>query len=302
MICKSNQMRNLTLFFFLLLTGPSFAQTFDPGILDNLTGQRMSRAEHYAGQDIWNYLKGNADLYYEYGCNDLYVRDYTSDNETVRVEVTVMRDAAASFGIFELLEHPCLIPDKLTEFSCHSYDQTTAAYGPLYICIKHPTGSKNGTDVAGQVITAVTTGYPLDQMTVPVVFRQPRVYKYIDNLHFYEGMLGLQAGLPQWLQMFENVNFRMFAAVVPDPDTSAIIARIVFPSNSDLRLFLSNAGNSISDKTTAPYMGNSGLYHSWYQIDDYKILFLETTQPVSLFQYLPQLRDVNRNIWDWKYD
>ena len=292
-------MRIFTLFILILAGIPGFAQSVDPATLEISTLQ-LTASENLTGQQLYEHLKGNADLFFEYGCQELYVREYTVNNEKLKLELYVMQDAPSAFGIYKLSISNCIKLNTLTDFSCQSNFQTLAAYGPLFMSITQVAGTGGAMDLSGQIAKAVIAGNPQEQMFVPALFKQPKVNKFLFDLHYYKGHLGLQRGLPQWVQMFQDLNFQMFVEKVPSPDTSAIIARITFSSNADLTMFLSGAGLSISDRSTAPSLASSGLYHSWYYVDESKIIFLETQVPVSLYKYLPELVSVKKSIWDYE--
>ncbi len=276
------------------------AQVVTVSSLDKIPGFEVTRADSFSGKALWGYMDGGADLYMEYGCQQLYVREYTSQGENLKLELYVMGDPAAAFGIYKLSISKCMYLNTITDLSCQSRYQTAAALGPLFLSITSLTGTPLSIDLAGQIARAVLTANPQDRVNIPKVFQVPKIIPYNFNLRFFEGPLGLANGMPQWSQWFQDVSFRMFVEKVPSPDTAAIIARIDFQDNGNLTQFISNAGLSLMDKTTAPSMAFNGMYHSYYQIDDEKILFLETRMPVSLYQYLPQLLQLDKTIWDWE--
>jgi|WetSurMetagenome_2_1015567.scaffolds.fasta_scaffold151028_1 hypothetical protein len=276
------------------------AQNFSPLTFPDIEGLQVTRADSFSGKALWGYMDGGADLYLEYGCQTLYVREYTAGQEKLKLEAYFMRDAGSAFGIYKLSISRCMALNTLADFSCQGRYQTAAAYGPVFISVTYPSGSPASIQLAGQIVQSVIQNNPQDKMNVPRVFLLPEFNKYLMNLRFFEGPLGLQNGLPEWLPYFEGISFRAFTLKVLPPDTAVIIGRIIFNTNADLMQFMSATGMNIMDKSTNPVQASNGLYHSWYQIDDYKILFLETPVNVGLYDYLPELAEIQKSILDFE--
>lgn len=294
-------MKTCILLIIILVSLSGFAQSIDTTTLEKIPDLAVTRSEKLTGHALMDYMDRYAELFSEYGCQELYIREYISPgNEKLVLELYIMKDAPSAFGIYKLSNSGCINLNTLTDFSCQSRHTTTAVYGPLFFAITHKSGTEEVVDLAARIVRSVIASNPQERMVVPSVFQMEKVNKYIPNLKFFEGPAGLTQELPNWVQMLQDVNFRMFAQKIPAPDTLAVIARITFPTHADLTMFLTNAGLNISDRTTEPSMASNGFYHSWYKIDDYKIIFLETQVPVSLFKYLPELIDIQKNVWDWE--
>lgn len=294
-------MKTILLSLLLCITATTYSQSVDTTTLANMPGMEVVRSRHLTGESLFTYMDRYADLFWEYGCKELFIRDYISPSkEKLTLELYVMKDAACAFGIYKLSISGCINVNTVSNLSCQTRHTTSAVHGSLFIAITHRSGTSDAMEMAGQIVRTLVKDNPAEQMVVPSVFQLPKVNKYLFNLRYFEGVMGIQKDMPQWVQMFEEVRFRMFAEKIESPDTLATLARIHFATNADLTLFLTNAGLNISDRSTEPVMTNDGFYRSWYKIDEYKILLLETKVPVSLYTYLPELVDIQKTVWDWE--
>jgi hypothetical protein len=126
---------------------------------------------------------------------------------------------------------------------------------------------------------------PSDQVFIPMMFQGPVLNRYISSLRYYRGPLGLQNGMPEWSDLFSQVNYAMFTATVSQPDSAGSVARIVFNDYSSRGVFLNNAELDPSSPTV-PVQAFNGLYHSFYNIDDYSLIFVECEDTIRLHKLM----------------
>lgn len=62
-------------------------------------GTRGLEVRSFEGEDLFDYMDGGAELYYEYGFRRLWVRDYRSEGEELRAELYEMEDPEGAFGL-----------------------------------------------------------------------------------------------------------------------------------------------------------------------------------------------------------
>jgi hypothetical protein len=61
----------------------------------------------YAGDELFDYINGGAEIYYEYGFSRVIVQDYkTPDEHTLSLEIYEMEDPESAFGIYSFKRSP----------------------------------------------------------------------------------------------------------------------------------------------------------------------------------------------------
>jgi len=86
---------------FLLIAGLAVAQSF-PELPANVGAWRaVGAVEKHAGQGLYTYMNGGAELYLEHGFEELMVRFYERGNDQISVELYRMKDSG--YGVFTLL-------------------------------------------------------------------------------------------------------------------------------------------------------------------------------------------------------
>ena len=91
---------------FLFLT--PFTTGFQKTIVEALPGDndaegwKKTRAmQHYAGEDLYEYINGGAEIYHEYGFVRVVVQDYVNDEgKSVSVEIFEMTSPASAYGMY----------------------------------------------------------------------------------------------------------------------------------------------------------------------------------------------------------
>lgn len=68
---------------------------------------RHGAAQAYAGDDLFTYINGGAEIYHEFGFEEVVVQDYRTDQGgTISLEIYRMTDPESAFGIFTFKRSP----------------------------------------------------------------------------------------------------------------------------------------------------------------------------------------------------
>ncbi len=119
MIC--NKLHWILLVFFVFLLFPSCKQQLTSSAQDislylpesgELEGWDRERDLHsYMGEDLFSYINGGAEIYHEYGFEQVVVQDYQNENDrSLSVEIYKMINPAAAYGIYSFKKSPEGIP------------------------------------------------------------------------------------------------------------------------------------------------------------------------------------------------
>lgn len=246
-------------------------------------GITINRTDTYTGESLANYLHSGPELFMEYGLDRLYVQHLTCRGEPVISEIYQFKTPQAAFGIYTLLAKNCLLWNTLSDFSCLTAYYTQLAFGNLYLSLGNKTGSGLAQQLSGEVATRIIQKNPQIPFQIPGIFNQQRLIPYINTLNFTMGPLGLQTILPQWTDLMTNVTFSMYTIQPEYQNTPCTLARILFPGDDgSMQTFLSNANLPAFGTDSSPIQGFNGLYHSYIQLDDFTILFLESQNQMKI--------------------
>jgi hypothetical protein len=281
-------MKNCLIILIHFVFLASFGQRINLISTDDIPGIRVTRFDSFTGQNLNTYLGIRTHLCFEYGFKQLYVSEYSQQDDQVRLEVYIMEDAPSAFGIYSVSMSNCNVRNLYSTFSCKNTNQVSAAYGPLFINTLNLSKTRSGLGLCETIIKAVMAKNPQETWYLPPLFQLPGLGPYINSLKYTEGPDGVSMGTPVLSGILANLKFNCYSVTIMTPAYSGILARIVFPDPSSMNVFLINAGLNSSGSTT-PAMAGNGAYRSCYAIDDYKIVYLECTSPdLKLLDLIPQ--------------
>jgi len=284
-------MKKYLVFLMILYTAFSYGQRINFPSPDDIQGIQVTRFDSFAGQDLYKYLGTRADLCFEYGFRQMYICDYSLQDDKVRMELYIMEDALSAFGIYSLSITTCNFWNLYSTFSCKNNDKFSAAFGPFFINVINTSKTNSGQGLCDQIIKMIITRNPQETWYLPPLFQAPMLSRYINTLKYTEGPKGASSGTPMFANFFENLRVSCYSITIKTPTYTGILARIVFPDPSSLRSFVIQAGLNNATSTT-PTMSVSGTYRSSYGVDDYKLIYLECSSPdLKLSDLIPDKPD-----------
>ena len=267
---------------FFLVSGMGVSQKIVPVTGKDFPDATVSRPENYDGESLWGYIDGGADIYLEFGFKSLMVQEINWEDGKIKIEVYRMGASEGAFGIYSLSVTKCLQRDSLNQFDCNSKFQYQTAYGNLYISVT----SENGSDVTRQhylpVAKFIMQKNPQKTIEPIPPFDQPKMKKARKSLVYIQGPLGFQNSIYPWEDLFEGVQFGMYAITLPDHQSDIYFARIRFETQADLSRFLGLAGFIQNNMPVQNIITNDGLYREYNQIDPSTVYFLQSQVPESV--------------------
>lgn len=249
----------------------------------DLPGLELMSADSFSGSNLFGYINGGADLYLEYGFQKVVVSEYTSGEENLKLEVWVMDDDAAAFGIYALSTFRCITRNSLSSFSCESKYQSAAAYGNMYISAVGRSGSEKGHELCNEMVRLIIKRNPKKELTLPEIFKDERFASQGSTIRYYKGPLGIQNGIPEWSELFNGVTFSMFTLQIPSDHGVGTIAIITFTDAGSMDLFLASAGLAEA-KPGTPVERDSGLFYSYRLTGDRTLVFYESQDNTLFYQ------------------
>jgi len=111
----------------------------------------------FTGTALYGFMDGGADLYYEYGFQELVSREIVFKGEEFTVDIYTMDSPLDAFGIYSIHAYKCLRADSLGRFDCLSKYQLQAIDGNAYVSIVFQSGSRAARKAADELYRMFVT-------------------------------------------------------------------------------------------------------------------------------------------------
>jgi len=217
-----------------------YAQTEFPRIcLQDIHECSINSEETYDGNSLWGYVNGGADVYLEYGFSKLLVQHVQVKKSKITVNIYQMSSPEAAFGIFSINKFKCLNEDSSFAFSCITKYQFQFAASEFYISIINENGTEEAQKSISDIAHILTNKIIRILPEFPAPFYSTDLLKYQKELKYFNGILGIQNGYPDWINLLEAFSdFSMYILSIEDNSMSENIAHIRFKSADDLSSFI----------------------------------------------------------------
>lgn len=153
---------------------------------------RTDSAQVYTGKDLYRFIDGGADLFFEYGFRQALAAEYHGGgNESINLEVYEMNDAGAAFGIYSVRSGSEAKPTDIGNGgSAHAY-YLMFWKGRFYISVAASDSSTECRRGVEAIARAVDRNLLTKAQKPPIMGSLP-----IDNLikeQYFRGYLGLSS-------------------------------------------------------------------------------------------------------------
>jgi len=181
----------------------------------------VKRERVFAGDELCGYINGGADLYYEYGFQELVTRDIVYKGEEFTVDVFTMDSPLTAFGIYSVLVGDCSRIDSLGRFDCLSEHQLQAVDGNNYVSIVSRSGSAAARKAADELyrifVSDGHTGIRLPAQLTHMVRTFSGTVKYM------RGRTAVSHVNPSLLELLEGIdNFEVWHVENADQNNLAL--------------------------------------------------------------------------------
>ena len=191
------------LLFFFSAAALLYAQNELPKIEPaDFDGIKINRSEFYDGSSLWGYIDGGADLYLEYGFDRLSAQEIQDGGSKYRVDIYKMNSPEAAYGIFSVSSFKCS-QQSVSEFSCVTPYQVLAAKGKYFISVVNEKGTADEQKFTKAVVNKILSHISASGFTLPAQLKE---VKYIKDVKFINGILGIQNALPDYEAFFTGID------------------------------------------------------------------------------------------------
>jgi hypothetical protein len=275
-------MKNIILFFVLLFTisiqtSAQVDKDFPAPGADEAPDIKIIQEKYYDGNALWGHIDGGADLYLEYGFDNLLFQEIAWNKIKFRIEYYRMKDSAAAFGIFSVSKYKCDIKDTLTKFICITKFQLQTALGRFYISITNEKGTVEAENLGIELFKKILTKSEETLYTLPAPFNGKSFMPYTNNLKLFRGNLGLQNGMPRWIDFFEKFSdYEILVFTIENGEGYLNLARVKFASDADRIKFMRIIGVAETKEKDRFFIKTNGTDYIIKIISENEILFYET--------------------------
>lgn len=201
----------------------------------DIPGLDVRQTRHYEGVSLTGYIDGGAELYREYGFRTLTVQEVSiAGNEELTIECYRMTCPAAAFGIFSVSRFGCGQADTAFLVSCGSAYQLQLVARDLYVRIQNGSGTPAMQEFSRRIACWIVGRAGQELPELPPQFNHPLFRPFAPGVKRMTGPLGLQNGLPDWVEASEGLRgFSLFTvpAVSGGRELSVMVWRFELPED-----------------------------------------------------------------------
>jgi hypothetical protein len=228
-------MKNIVIFLFLLHYYSLCEETINIVLPQSINSDVETK--QFNNNSLWGYLNGGADLYLEYGFNELKVFSFDYNKEKIKVEIFQMQTNESSFGIYSVNHFNCLNMKPVTEYFCSNNYNVQFVKGNYYISIINETGDKETYDFCIDLAKKLIPQFNFSDLVFPKLLYKKNFQQISDRIRLFKGQLG-----------FQNINSSLSELLKLDCKYSAFISELnAAEGYSDFILFKFNTLNDLNN-------------------------------------------------------
>ena len=171
----------------------------------DLAGMEETRFATYEKNSLWGYINGGADLYLEYGFSKLMAQDFVWESEPFKVDVYIMVNPDAAFGIFSISRFTCKVHGEVGDWDCINPYQVQVAHDNLYISVVAYNGTERSMELATQIARRIVAKQRNNTFALPPFLSAIGLQLDASKLKLLKGPLGIQNAYATLEQAFSGV-------------------------------------------------------------------------------------------------
>lgn len=205
----------------------------------DLVGIEKITTTIFPAEGLWGYINGGADLYLEYGFEELLSHRIIIDESVFVADIYRMASPRAAYGIFSVLKYKCLKYNFLHKHDCFTAYQYLAAKGQYLVSVVNPTGSEKHQQITLDIARLFVRKISDHEQFIPVSFLATELQEFLPHLIFVNGPIGLQNGYPAWCRFFDgSEGFNAWIFPLKNEDGTGVITKVEFNDDSEYQQFI----------------------------------------------------------------
>lgn len=200
-------------FFLIFLAAAAFLKAAEFPALQNgeLPGLQIVDSQEYRGSQLYGYINGGSELYYEYGFESVLVQTIRIAKSEYQAEYYRMTNPTAAFGIFSVSRRPGRLLPEFSGFGQSTRFQTLFAVNQFYVSVTNFSGTAADSQITVRLARKIAGKIqPLPSPIPEPVLRHPEWFPP-ERLWMVAGPLGLQGrGVEAVSGIFACSGWRLF--------------------------------------------------------------------------------------------
>jgi hypothetical protein len=193
-----------------------------------------SRWEVFNENSLWGYINGGADLYFEYGFQEMSVQDIIWHNQRFKIDAYTMSYPESAFGIFSVSRYGCMKNNEdFAKWMCIGTHQVLVCKGNLYLSVIAYSGSEKGINLATQIAKKIIEKVNYQDFKLPSILSKDY---FLDksSLKLITGQLAMQNSLTSMEKSFSSVSdYQLWVAPIEVNSHKATILVVTFQNEED---------------------------------------------------------------------
>lgn len=160
----------------------------------------VKRERTFTGEGLYGFMNGGADLYLEYGVQELVTSEVIFKGEEYTVDIYTLPSPADAFGIYSVNIFKCDKADELGCFDCLSTYQLLLVTGNKYISVVFQSGSDIARNNASELVKQYVDISKEEKFSIPNELQLSPPYS--GSLKYLKGPLSIS-----------NTDFTLFTSL-----------------------------------------------------------------------------------------
>jgi len=194
----------------------------------------ISRERLFESSGLFGFMNGGAELFLEYGFQQLLEQRLTFQDIPFIVEYYLMDSPENAYGIYSIHTFKCRRADDYFPYECLTPGLLQICHHRLYVTIKCMDKAADAQPLLDRLATLIITLNPINEREKILnlnAFPPP----HSGVLYYVCGDLGLSAAYIGWAALFAPYKYTMWLRI--DPETGQKRAIVTFASTDDMETF-----------------------------------------------------------------
>jgi len=201
----------------------------------------LIRNDRFDGKSLWGYMNGGADIYLEYGFEMLRVEEFSSGEETIKLELFKMDDPISAFGIYSIKTFKCEQNNITNAPNCLNRFQFQLLFGDYYMQLINESGSEKAKQAMIDIAENLLQKIEYREIKLPLMYLTDSLNFSLNNIKMLKGDLGIQTKATDLIECFNGIEgYQIYYAKKQMNGANVKYYEIVFDKPEMKNKFLNN--------------------------------------------------------------
>ncbi|HOI29329.1 MAG TPA: hypothetical protein PLZ15_06150 [Melioribacteraceae bacterium] len=252
-----------------------------------IPGAKITREQIFDGSGLWGYINGGADIFLEYGFENLLLQEIEIANQRFKVEFYRMNSPESAFGIYSASHYRCGRRSAKLKFNCMTDYQIQFAKGNYYVSIINMKGTAEEQKISGDIFDIIISKIDAPEFVVPQFFAKSNLLPVMETLKHFKGILGIQNGVPEWYDYFEK--YDGYGIYLLPVEAGAVIvntALVKFKKENDADNFIKGLKGTVETAGGYKKISDGNISRIVKRINGTEVIFMEGSLDIKEMEKL----------------